>query len=256
MSFPVVVGLSAGQEKFTSSNKRGRMLGTKGQGEDGSVYRWTQNGAVALAGSVLVASPVQFNASGHTGGLELTSNISSGALQFTIAALAASGLSTLIDADQYADGYMTVDINADGLSGPYLIKANDAGTSLIAAQFTLHDNDPIKNAMTTISKIGIRENPYASVLVAPVSAVSTSLGVTPAPVAVDEFFWCQTGGWCQIEADAEVAANTQFILGATPGNIAVATSAAGPATPYLGWAQTLGAQGADRPQFVYLTIGF
>ena len=256
MSFPVVVGLSAGQEKFTSSTKRGRMLGTKGQGEDGSVFRWTQNGAVALAGSVLVASPVQFNASGHTGGLELTSNVASGALQFSIAVLAASGLSTAIDADQYADGYMTVDTNADGLSGPYLIKSNDSGTSLIAAQFTLHDNDPIKNAMTTVTNIGIRENPYASVVIAPVTAVSTSLGVTPGPVLANEFFWCQTGGFCQIETDVAVTANSQFILGASPGTITIATSAAGPTSPYLGWSQTAGEQGNDVPQFVYLTIGF
>ena len=256
MSFPVVVGLSAGQEKFTSSTKRGRMLGTKGQGEDGSVYRWTQNGAVALVGSVLVASPVQFAASALTGGLELSSNVAVGALQFTIAAAAASGLVTPISVDQYADGYMTVDTNADGLSGPYLIKANDAATSLQTGQFTLHDNDPIQAAMTTVTNIGLRENPYASVLVAPVSAVSTSLGVTVAPVLANEFFWCQTGGWCQISSDAGVPANNHFILGATPGTIAVATSAAGPTTPYLGWAQTEGAQGADTPQFVYLTIGF
>lgn len=257
MSFPVQVGLANGQEKQTASGNRGRALGTPGYTGDGRVFRWTQNGATALAGSVIVASPAQHGASVLTGGLELTSAVASGAINFTIAAAAASGLATAISRNQYTDGYMTVDTNADGLSGPYKIELNDPGSSVLAAQFKLYDNDPIKAAMTTITNIGLRENPYASVVVAPASAVSTSLGVTPAPVGANEFFWCQTGGWAQVQSDAAVAANATFTLGASAGTIAAQASGAGDVTqPILGWAQTAGAQGNDVPQFVYLTIGF
>lgn len=257
MSLPVEVGLSNGQEKATSTTQRGRALGTVGRTADGRVFRWTLNGGSALAGSVLVSSPAQHGASALTGGLELTSAVATGAVNFTIAAAAASGLTTAITKDQYKDGYLTVDTNAGGLSGPYKIRANDAGSSVLAAQFTLYDNDPIQVAMTTVTNVGIRVNPYASVVVAPATAVGISLGVTPAPVAANSYFWCQTGGWAQVQADAAVAANSTFTLGATAGNIAAQASGAGDVTePILGWAPTAGAQGNDVPQFVYLTIGF
>lgn len=257
MSFPVHIGLAPGQEKQTSANDRGRALGTIATTGDGRVYRWALNGGSALAGSVLVASPVQHGASALTGGLELTSAVAAGALKFKIAAAAASGLSTAISRDQYKDGFMTVDTNAGGLSGPYKIKANDAGSSVLAAEFELYPNDAIVAAMTTVTNIGIRVNPYSSVVVAPASAVSTTLGVTPGPVAANYYFWVQTGGWAQVQADAAVAANSTFTLGATAGAIAAQASGAGDVTePILGWAQTAGAQGNDVPQFVYLTIGW
>ena len=255
MGFPIQIGLAAGQEKQTASDARGRDLGTPGYSNDGRSFRWCKNAATALVGSILVQTKVQHGGSALTGGLELSSSIAVGAGDVTIAALAASGLSTAISVDQYKDGFLTVDTNAGGLSGPYKIVANEAGDSLITSKVTLAENDKIQAAMTTISKVGLRENPYKELIVAPSTATGVAVGVTVAPVAANQYFWAQTGGWAQVDADAAIVANSNVWLGASGGIKTAVSGAADILNPVLGWCVTAGAQGTDVPIYIYLTIG-
>lgn len=249
------VNLQTGQEKKSFSTNQGLELGTLGYTRDGRRFRWALAGGTALAGSVMCQTMVPpGGSSAHTGGIGISSAHASNTFDLTLVA-GASGISTTLAANQFAGGLMTVHVNTAGLSGPYKVKSHTAGSSATAPVITLDDNDPIVLAMDSATRVGFRTNPYTSVIVQPTTKTGVSIGVTPAPVAVNNFFWLQTGGWAQVEQDVAVAAGATFTIGATAGAIAAQASGAGDvAEPILGWAPTAGAQGNDVPQYVYLTI--
>lgn len=257
MSIPAQVALAPGQEKFTSTTARGLSLGTKGYSRDGRVFRWALCGGSNIAGNLVCQTMVTpGGSSAFTGGVGINAAYSSGSQTLTLVA-GASGISTTLAKDQFADGFMTVHVNTAGLSGPYKVKSHTAGDSVTVTTVTLDDNDKIIGAMDTATRVGFRTNPYTSVIVQPTTATGVSIGVTPVPVTAGNYFWLQTGGWAQVMADAAVAANATFTIGATAGNVAAQASGAGDvAEPIIGWAPTAGAQGNDVPQYVYLVMGF
>jgi hypothetical protein len=252
MSFPTVVGLNYGDDKVVSSNDRGRALGTRGSTPDGRVFRWAQCGGVDIAAAMVCQTAVEHGASALTANIKAVSSAIASGLSTLSFTAGASGLSTGVARNQYKDGYLTID-TAPGEGSVYRIAGNDSGSSLVEAEFRLAE--PFREALSSVTEFGIRRNPYTSVIIQPTTKTGVSIGVTPADIATTEFFWLQTWGWCTIQADAEVAAGTTFTIGATAGNIAAQASGAGDvAEPILGWAPTAGAQGTDKPQWVYLMI--
>lgn len=248
MAFPYTVALSNGDEKETTTSKT-RKLGTRGMTPDGRVFYWTQNGAGALAAGNVVQSKVSPGSSVHVSGLDVVGGGTTGVttLQVTMA-------TTPITKDQYADGYLTVDVSPG--QAMYRIKSNTSAASAAEAEFTFYDNDPLREALTSgTTKVGVRENPQASVVVFPTTATGVCVGVTPISVAADAYFWAQTWGPALVDTDAApVAGDNVIVPGASAGSVNVASSTVGEGKDQIvGVAQTAGA-GADAYNYVFLTI--
>lgn len=250
MSFPVTVGLDYGMEKLTSSTALDRKLGTRGVLPDGRVYYWSKNGASALEAGKVVQTKVSHGASVHVAALDVVGGATTGFSTLTVVAA-----TTPVLANQYADGYLTVDTSPG--QAMYRVKSNTAAASAANAEFVLYEN--LRAALTSgTTKVGVRENPYSSVVAFPTTATGVAAGVTTVAVAVGAYFWAQTYGPALVNTDAAPVAGEMIIVpGASAGNATVnaATSAdnADDRKQVIGHAPTAGA-GADKYNYVFLTI--
>lgn len=251
MSFPVTVGLGYGEEKVTSDTKQ-RPLGTRGVTPDGRVFYYAQAGASALVAGNTVQSKVAHGASVHVSGLTIVNATATG-----VTTLSVTLATTNATRDQYADGYLTVDTSPG--QAMYKVRSHPPIDSAADGEFTLYDNDQIVAAMTSgTTLVGLRENPFASVIAAPTTATGIVVGVVPVAVGAGEFFWAQTYGPAIVNTDtAPVAGEILITPGASAGHATVnaATSAdnSDDRKQVIGVAQTAGA-GADKYNYIFLTI--
>lgn len=248
MSFTRTVGLAYGQEKQTSTAKR-MPLGTRGVLPDGRVFYYALNGAAALEAGKCVQTKVAHGASGHANGLDVVNATATGVTTLTITLA-----STNAARDLYADGYVTVD-TTPGV-GMWKIQSHAAIASGANGEFNFYDDDKIVDPMTSgTTKVGLRENEYASVVVAPTTATGAVVGVTVVPVAAASYFWAQTYGPGIVDCDtAPVAGQPVVSPGGTAGNVFAATTAAALELSQpigIGWTA---ASAADTVHALFLTI--
>jgi len=249
MSFPVTVGLNYGDEKLASTVSHGRALGTRGVLPDGRVFYWSQNGAVALAGTQIVQTRVTpSNSSAHVSGLDVVGVTATGVSTITVTIA-----TTNTTADLYADGFLTIDTSPG--TGMYRVKSHPAVASAADGVFTL--DEKLREALTSgTTKVGFRPNPYADVIEYPVTtATGVALGICPIPVAIASFFWLQTFGPALVNTDvAPIAGVGQVVPSASAGTAAIATSVLTNAVlQNIGYAPTAAA-GADKYNYIFLSI--
>lgn len=247
--FPVVVGLNPGDEKRTSTVSHGRLLGTRGVDPFGNVYYWTKNGASAIEACQVVQTAVSPSSSAHVAALDVVGATVSGVTTLTVTIA-----TTPITADQYKDGTLTIDTSPG--QGIYRIKSHPAAASATNAQFTLYPNDPLRTALTSgTTKVGLRLNPYVSVIEMPTTVTGYAIGVTPVAVAANAYFWCQTYGEAVVNTDvAPVAGRPVAVPAASAGTVALVTTVVQDiAVQIIGIPQTAGA-GADTFNKVFLNI--
>ena len=147
---------------------------------DGRVFRYTENGGVALAAGKLVSPPLDF--------LERRDNITVAAPQFATQ-VTHTAVGT-ITANQYQDGFLCV-VNDAGEGIQYKIKSHPAIAAAAAGVITLYDG--IITALTTSSDIMLIPSLYKDVRLNP-NTICKTVGVPPIPVTLDYFFWTQTWG--------------------------------------------------------------
>jgi hypothetical protein len=254
MSFPVTIGLNNGGEKVTSTDSHGRALGVRGVTPDGRVFRWAENGAVALEAGVLVQG-VAANSS-LDAALDVVNATATGVTTLTIQLAAASGDLGGATANYYKDGYVTVDTSPG--QAMFAIESHTARSSTAAGPvtFSFGDNDIIRDAMTSgTTKVGIRPSPYKDTIVAPTTITGPIIGVVQTAVAASEFYWVQESGWALANTDVAPAVNTGLIFGATSaGHLNARTSALND-IPEIEIGQSVDAgAGADKTNFIKLTL--
>ena len=253
MAFPYTVALKYGKEKVTTTGKK-HPLGTRGVLPDGRVYRYAVNGGAAVESSELLQAAVEPNSSGLTNALDVVGGATTGVT--TLSVVTAVVTPTALAANYFAGGYLTVDTSPG--QGMYRIKSHAAFTSAAAGnQITFEEDDVIREALTSgTSKVGLRRNPYSSVVVAPTTATHIAVGVSPVAVAASVYFWAQTWGFCTVNADtAPVVGQKMVWPGASAGAVLAATTVTALAlSAPIGWATTE-AGGADKAgTYIYLTI--
>ncbi len=244
MAFPWTAGIPNGAEKVTSSGSNlDNKLGHSAQTEDGRVFRFMQNGSVALEPGVIV----QGRADNSSNDANLTPTATSSG-SFTVEI----GSSATLTANEYAGGFLVVD-TAPG-EAMYKIKSHPAA-STGAVTITLDDNDPLRVALSTVSKVGLRYNPYKNVIVAPTTITGPIVGVTQTNVNSGAYFWGQVKGFGVMNTDVAPAVNTDLIFGGTSAGHANARSSALNDVPEIsvGAGVTAGA-GADKVNFVRIGI--
>lgn len=197
-------------------------LGTRVVSPDGRVYRYVKAGATALIPGRVQQAPAE-----ATG------------VQNLACAAAAVGDTTItttstvtVTANQYAGGYVNVAINP-GAGYQYLIKSHPAATGAVV---TLTLEDPIAVALTTVSRIDMVANPFSGVVIMPLTATSTPVGVAVYPITAAYYGWIQTGGICNVQADGAITVGS--LVGVSTGTIGAVINASSTTLNIIGIAQT------------------
>lgn len=213
---------------YASTTKNGVLLGTKAVARDGTIYRWTQNGAVALAAGVMTGA-VAVVANHSNLALAAASNIAVGSVKITVTL---GG--TAATADQYADGTAVI-VDGAGVGQDMLIVGNSAQSSTTGT-VDLYLAEAVSTLLSiSTTKVTLQPNPNSNVVVAPAAATSVAVGTTTFAVAAASYFWAQTRGMASVLSAGVIAKNTGAIVSASIAG-ALTTEAAGTITQRVAYA--------------------
>jgi len=217
-------------------------LGTKMVNGD-RVWRYCVNGGSSLA----IAVPVQSAARQHA---EADDDVVCGAAS-AIGALTVEVTSTAnlaVAVDYYKEGYLIVN-DVVGQGQMRKIKGHPALVGTGDSTFTLYE--PLEIALDTTSQLGLRKNPYDSVIATAAVLSGPALGVAQFVVTASEYFWLQSGGPAAVVPQAAIALGTYAVVGTTAAK--ADPSAAATTEIPIGWPMTPGV--ADTEQcMIFLTI--
>ena len=155
----------------------------------------------------------------------------------------------LSSVDGFAEGYVYFNIAA-GLGQCYKIKSHPAASGTDECLLTLYDALTI--ALTTSSKAGIAQNPFANVIVAAAVVSGRPVGVPGIAVTAAYYFWCQSGGPAAVAVNTTIALGTEAVAGTTAGKVDPAAAFTGEIK--IGDMMTVGQTGGADHAMVYLTL--
>jgi hypothetical protein len=177
-------------------------LGAVGVTSDGRVFRYAKAGAVALdPGKLCVNADLVAN---HTN-IVVAANVAVGDTKVTVTLGA-----TAATADQYAEGYLTVN-DAAGEGIQYKIASNGAAAS--AGVITVFLEEPIQVALTTSSEVTLKPNTYAGIVISATDQADQPVGVPNVTITAAYFGWVQTRGECAVLADEAVTKGQTLTIG-------------------------------------------
>ncbi len=232
---------------YAESSEQQFPLGTKLiQGE--RVWRYCKAGGVGLN----IGAPQQQAKAIHA---EADDDIAVGA-GFAIGVSTISLTSTsnlaaapLTTANGFAEGYVYFNIAA-GLGQCYKIKSHDAFSGTDEEGVVLYDALTI--ALTTSSKAGLIQNPYANVIATEAVVSGLCVGVPGLAITATYYFWIQTGGPAAVAINTTIALGTEVVVGTTA---AKGDPAAAAATEIpIGFCMTPGQTGGADHALVFLTL--
>lgn len=152
-------------------------VGQKFLTADGRTLALVQNGAVALAGGVLVQAPAEVTAFQK---LAMTVPTATPATAGTFQVLVTNG-STVLNVNQFAGGFLEV-ASGTGIGQFLRIASHQPGANVGTFIVTLED--AIITTLDATSKISLLSNPYDGVLISPAStATGAPVGVSLYPLA-------------------------------------------------------------------------
>lgn len=221
-------------QRVTLSNQDARVVsatqlhvvGTVAEDAVGRVFRYAQNGAVALAGGLATVTPAKV--ANHTNiAVAAAAAVGSRTVSVTLGATATTQ-------DQYKDGFLVVN-DAAGVGLAYRIVGCPVIVSAGTGTITLAEG--ISTALTTSSKVTLTYSPWSAQIVHPGGA-STFVcgGDTDTAVAAGSYYWSQTAGITSTLSDGIIAKGTGAILTANAVPGALATEAAASVTQRVGFA--------------------
>src|SRR3990172_5167803 len=188
MSFPGYTRLSEEQTFSTFTTER-VPVGTLGQLEDGRLYRFAENGGVAL----VVANMIQSEVPLADTLAEAVATLAAGVTVLT----GIGGTTADTAANAMKEGYVYSTTAAD-LNPAYRVKSNTLITAA-AATGTITLYSPLVAAIAAASTISYVKNPHRDVVVAVATTPTAQVvGASVNAIALDEFGWLQTRGPCRV----------------------------------------------------------
>lgn len=176
-------------ESFTDQR---HVLGEKVFSNDGRTFRYVKAGASALVPGNVIQSPAIV--ANHVN-LTPTANPAVGDFVFS-ATLGA----TLATVNQYAGGYLVVELGTTGKGLTYLIKGHAAVAS--AGVISVNLADAIVTATTGTVTISLVQSNYANVIQMPVTtATGTAIGAAILAIPAASFGWVCSRGITGVLAD-------------------------------------------------------
>lgn len=157
-------------------------LGSKLELNDGRIFRYCKNGAVALAAGKTLQAVIL--GTERDDAVNAAAAVAKGATSVVITAV------VTVAADDWAEGFLHI-VNDTGEGLQYKIKSNTAAA--IASDYTVTLYDPIITALAATTDVILSKSPYAGVLLA-ADDLSLCMGVSTIPVQASFYFWSQTGG--------------------------------------------------------------
>jgi len=236
--FSAQIQLNEQDARSTSSVRQGAKLGQLASTADGRQFAYGQAGAVALsAGKLNISSPLVANHITRTG---IATAAGSTQVSFVLGATAAT-------ADQYAGGYLAVDVGPG--QNLYLIVGNTATAS--AGTITVTIAEPLTVALTTSSRLSLYPNPSAGLIVSSSAVAFQAAGVANVDVAISNFGWFQVSGYCAVLSDGAITKGAGCIISdAVAGAVEIEVAAT--VTQRVGFAPELTVDTAYKPIFLTL----
>lgn len=191
MSFPNIIFGSYGDEKVVSSTKvHGHGLGQLMMLPDGRKFRYARAGVGALAVGQILRQPAMANTAMYQGAA-VAASAAAGVNEITV-----TTADTTFVEDYYEDGYVYTNLSA-GLGSVYKLGPHLAATgSSDNIVFKFAPNDKLALAIDTGTKVGLRRNEYADVVINPTGSAFGGIicGVAPIAATVGYYFWVQRSG--------------------------------------------------------------
>lgn len=182
LSIPV-----SGQDVFSDRATAQHGIGQCGHTKDGRLFRYVENGGVALVvGNALQAQVEDVD---HD---NITARVT--AIEATALLITTGASGGALDANEYADGYAIID-TTPGLGYCYRIAGHAAIAASTDGTINLVPEDAIEVALTALSRVTLVANPYKNVIQHPVTtATGVCIGGAVYPTTIDYFGWIQSGG--------------------------------------------------------------
>lgn len=175
---------AAGQPLYTSSATQRHALGERLVTSDGRVFRYAKATSALVAGN-FIQSAAQI--ADHQNLATAAAAIGATEIVVTLAGTAAT-------ANQYAGGQAVVTITP-GLGQALAISGHAAASASTALTLTLAE--PLRVALSTLTKIDLIPNPYGAVIQSPATTLTGCVvGVATYIIAAGEFGWLQRSGPC------------------------------------------------------------
>jgi hypothetical protein len=197
MSFHPEFQSLSNAEFFSITDDKRHRLGSLGISADGRLFRYGLVGGTTIAAGKLTQSEVPASTSD----------------ELAVAAAAAIGSRAptvtvdLTDGD-LIDGYMNIEDDT-GEGHLYSIKNNtDDGTTTTV---TLADGHGLVVAITTVTTVGLWQNPWKDLVIQPSPPTAMVTGVTPRSMTTLYYGWIQTGGLCSVLIDGTVVIAAQVM---------------------------------------------
>ena len=204
------------------------------------VFRYTKNGAVALAPGKMTQHPAPV-ANHQNESVAATVEVNAKVITVTLGG-------TLATTDQYAGGY--IHINNDAGEGvTYRIKSNPSAGSTAALTLNLYDS--VEKQITTAAEATLTIAKYNKVVVAINGGLTAGIaGVPLFDVTIDYYCWLQTKGPCAVLTQGSVIIGQKVTLGGT------ADGACGPLGDDVGvnWGQVLSVNASTDYSLIDLAI--
>lgn len=170
-------------------------LGQIGIDAKGNKYRYAKAGAVALVKGNLLQSPArdtQFT------DMAVAAAVAAGATSMTVTLG-----STATTANLFDRGTIAVTVTP-GIGQTLTVKSHTVTAGAAVATFNFYE--PLITALTTSSKVTIRQNLFSGVIVSPTARTGKTVGCALADIAIANFGWIGTKGHFAVLSDATVAA--------------------------------------------------
>lgn len=197
MSFPGTILLDNGEVYKQSSTKR-HPLGTRGATQDGRVFHYTKNGAVALTPAMLI----QALASSADDVAEPLADSTDWTVPSTSTTLIRLSTATsMATANYFEDGYFIVTAGTTGNEVGQIVQIQSTPATTATAgpaycpEIFLYSEDKLVTALTTSNTVSLHANPYDKVVVALDAAPTAApVGICLTNVTASYYFWLQTWG--------------------------------------------------------------
>ena len=180
-------------------------LGTKLEYSDGRRFRYTKNGGVVLTKAYMTSAQVVDT---NTGEIAQT-NLGAHAISAKIIRVLVSTGSTF-QRHEFAGGHLVVNAGT-GIGDIYKIIGSEYEDTTHV--HILLEGDGIRTATVATSDFSIHPNKFFEVVVFPTTKTGPCTGVPLVAVAINAFFWSQTGGPCPIIVDTDEDSGEEPVIG-------------------------------------------
>lgn len=204
MAFPNIAYGTAGDQFVTGSTQTAD-VGTTLRFADGRTFRYiAKSSAAAIAGDI------------QAGPAPVANHIAQTPVAAAVGALGvATALGASTTANQYKDGYLTVELGT-GFGYAYQIGTH----GVIATAGTVPLVEPVQVAIpATANSISLVSSPFRNSVVAPTTPLGWCIGSACKPIAASGFGWVQSKGICTATVVASTVVGNNLTIITTAGSL-------------------------------------